>query len=505
MDVGTGLKNIGIGWNLHGDGKTPPPGEVVRPDERLSWGRTVGLGAQHVVAMFGATFIFPIIMGLDPNLAIMMSGIATVLFLIIVGGQVPSYLGTSASFVGGVAAIRAAGGDSATVTGAILVAGVVLALVGAVIHYLGAEVIHKILPPVVTGAVVMLIGFNLAPVVANVYWPQDQWIALLTLAFVVLATVMLRGFLARIAIFLGLVFGFAISWVADQVFGKINSFSPAVGKATEHYRVDFGGVKGADWIGLPSFHAPDFKTSAILLTLPAVIALIAENTGHVKAVSAMTGADLDKVLGRALIGDGVGTALSSAVGGSPTTTYAENIGVMAATRVYSTAAYYVAALVAILFGLCPKFGALIAATPGGVLGGITVVLYGMIGLLGAKIWIENRVDFANPINLVPVAAGIIIAIGNTSLKITDNFSLAGIAFGTLITVIGYHLVRVAAPKYMRDSHQASFGEVGFEHVTEEPGRGKGGNRPVKAGNGNRPAKSGGNRPGRPKGTATRRK
>ncbi|MEP6697242.1 MAG: solute carrier family 23 protein [Pseudonocardiales bacterium] len=496
---------IGIGWKLHGDGKTPPPGEVVRPDERLSWGRTVGLGAQHVVAMFGATFIFPIIMGLDPNLAIMMSGIATILFLVIVGGQVPSYLGTSASFVGGVAAIRAAGGDSATVTGAILVAGVVLGLVGAVIHFLGAEVIHKILPPVVTGAVVMLIGFNLAPVVANVYWPQDQWVALLTLAFVVLATVMLRGFLARIAIFLGLVFGFAVSWLADRIFGKIHSFSPAAGKATDHFRVDLGGLKGADWIGLPSFHAPDFKTSAILLTLPAVIALIAENTGHVKAVSAMTGADLDRVLGRALIGDGVGTALSSAVGGSPTTTYAENIGVMAATRVYSTAAYYVAAIVAILFGLCPKFGALIAATPGGVLGGITVVLYGMIGLLGAKIWIENRVDFANPINLVPVAAGIIIAIGNTSLQITKNFSLAGIAFGTLVTVVGYHLVRVAAPKYMRDAYAVSLGEAGFDAGAGDPRAGKGGNRPVKGGS-NRPAKAGGgNRPGNPRGTTTRRK
>jgi xanthine/uracil permease len=172
-----------IGWKLHGDGRTPPPGEVVRPDERLSWPRTAGIGAQHVVAMFGATFVFPIVMGLDPNLAIMMSGVATVLFLLIVGGRVPSYLGTSASFVGAVAAIRAAGGDSATVTGAILVAGAVLTLVGVLIHFAGAEVIHRVFPPVVTGAVVMLIGFNLAPVVATVYWPQDQWVALATLAF----------------------------------------------------------------------------------------------------------------------------------------------------------------------------------------------------------------------------------------------------------------------------------------------------------------------------------
>ena len=157
--------------------------------------------------------------------------------------------------------------------------------------------------------------------------------------------------------------------------------------------------------------------------LPAVIALIAENTGHVKAVAEMTGHDLDPVMGRAIAADGVGTVLATSVGGSPTTTYAENIGVMAATRVYSTAAYYVAAAVAILFGLSPKFGALVAATPGGVLGGITVVLYGMIGLLGAKIWKENGVDFGNPINLVPIAAGIIIGIGNVTLDITDDFSL----------------------------------------------------------------------------------
>jgi xanthine/uracil permease len=187
----------------------------------------------------------------------------------------------------------------------------------------------------------------------------------------------------------------------------------------------------------------------ILLVLPSVIALIAENTGHVKAVAEMTKDDLDPYLGRALLGDGVGTAVASAFGGSPTTTYAENIGVMAATRVYSTAAYYVAALVAILFGFSPKFGALVASTPGGVLGGITVVLYGMIGLLGAKIWKENGVDFGNPINLVPVAAGIVIGIGNVTLKFSDSFSLSGIALGTIVAVAAYHLAKVLAPAELR--------------------------------------------------------
>lgn len=453
---------MAIGWKVHGDGKTPPPGEVVRPDERLSWPRTAGIGAQHVVAMFGATFVFPIVMGLDPNLAIMMSGVATILFLLIVGGRVPSYLGTSASFVGAVAAIRAAGGSSAEVTGAILIAGLVLAAVGLLIHFLGPAVIHAVFPPVVTGAVVMLIGFNLAPVVADVYWPQDEWVALLTLTFAVLCAVLLRGFWARIAILLALVFGFALSWILDKTAGQITSVLPgqnlrdAAGKACPqegtycvvtafpHDRVSFDGVKAADWFGFPDLHGPDFKTSAILLALPAVIALIAENTGHVKAVAAMTGDDLDPVLGRAIAADGVGTALASSVGGSPTTTYAENIGVMAATRIYSTAAYYIAAVVAILFGLCPKFGALVAATPGGVLGGITVVLYGMIGLLGAKIWIENRVDFADPVNLVPVAAGIILAIGNVTLTITDDFPLQGIALGTIAVLVGYHALNAIA-------------------------------------------------------------
>src|SRR5256885_5925134 len=160
-----------LGWRVVHGGKTPPPGAVVRPDERLSWPRTIGLGAQHVVAMFGATFVFPIVMGLNPQLAIMMSGIATICFLLIVQGRVPSYLGTSASFVGGVVAIRQQLGTSADVTGAILIAGLVLAACGIAIHFLGSRVLHAVLPPLVTGAVVMLIGFNLAPAGATIYWP----------------------------------------------------------------------------------------------------------------------------------------------------------------------------------------------------------------------------------------------------------------------------------------------------------------------------------------------
>ncbi|GAB3785066.1 uracil-xanthine permease family protein [Nocardioides ungokensis] len=429
----------------------PAPGEPVGPRQRLSWGRTAGLGAQHVVAMFGATFVFPLVMGLDPNLAIMFSGICTILFLLICSNRVPSYLGTSASFVASVAAIRNQGGDSADVTGAIMIAGIVLLLVGVLVHFAGAGLIHKILPPAVTGAVVMLIGFNLAPVVAGIYWPQDQWIALLTATFMVCAAVLFPGFWSRIAVFLALIFGFVMSWVFDKVFGTINSVVPALGdKATEHDRLwAWSGVGKADWIGFPSgtlqdgvsvVHGPSFSLTFILLVLPGVIALIAENTGHVKAVAEMTGDDLDPYMGRAIGADGFATALASAFGGSPTTTYAENIGVMGATKVYSTAAYYVAAAVAILLGLCPKFGAVVNATPGGVLGGITVVLYGMIGLVGAKIWVENRVDFGDPVNMVGLAAGLIAGIGGVSLTFSDNFQLGGIALGTILVIVYFHLV-----------------------------------------------------------------
>jgi xanthine/uracil permease len=214
---------MAFGWKLYGDGRTPPLGEAVAPDERLSWPRTIGIGAQHVVAMFGATFVFPLIMGLDANLAIMMSGIATIIFLLVVNGRVPSYLGTSAAFVGGVVAVRANGGDDADVVGAILVSGVVLALVGLVISALGPRVVNAVLPPAVTGAVVIIIGFNLAPVVANTYWPQDQWVGLATMVFVVLASLLLRGFWARISVLLGLVFGYLLSALLDATAGPITS------------------------------------------------------------------------------------------------------------------------------------------------------------------------------------------------------------------------------------------------------------------------------------------
>lgn len=440
-------------WKVVHDGKTPPPGESVGPHERMSWGRTAGIGAQHVVAMFGATFVFPVVMGLDPNLAILFSGISTIIFLLIVKNSVPSYLGTSAAFVAGVAAIRAQGGDSAEVTGAIMIAGVLLLLVGVLVHFTGAGALKKVLPPAVTGAVVMLIGFNLAPVVAGIYWPQDQWVGLAVAVFMVIGAVLFPGFWGRIAVFLGLIFGFVLSWLLDVTIGGVERTAED-GTTGTFDRVNFAGLSDAAWFGLPSgtladgvdaIHAPSFSLTFVLLVIPGVIALIAENVGHVRAVAEMTGDDLDPYMGRALGADGFATALASSFGGAPTTTYAENIGVMSATRIYSTAAYYVAAGFAIILGLCPKFGVIINAIPDGVLGGVTLVLYGMIGLIGAKIWVDNGVDFGNPVNMVPLAAGLIAGIGDVTLKVTDTFELSGIAFGTLLVIVLYHLVKGREP------------------------------------------------------------
>jgi NCS2 family nucleobase:cation symporter-2 len=198
------------------------------------------------------------------------------------------------------------------------------------------------------------------------------------------------------------------------------------------------GITAAKWVAAPTFTTPEFKVSAIILFIPVVLVLIAENVGHVKAVSNMTGKDLDDQMGNALFADGVATTLAGAGGGSGTTTYAENIGVMAATRVYSTAAYWIAALGAIILSISPKFGAVLSAIPGGVLGGAQVALFGMIGILGAKIWIESRVNFADSTNLIVAGSAIIIGIADISWT-NGDFTFNGIINATVVAIVGYRV------------------------------------------------------------------
>ena len=419
-------------WTLHGDGQHLGPTEVVAPDERLTWSRTISIGMQHVVAMFGATFLVPVLTGFPPTTTIFFSGVGTLMFFLMTIGRgqrlgLPSYTGSSFAFISPVIAAKAHGGI-AVAHGGIIAAGAVLFVVGFLVDRYGSRWINVVMPPAVTGAVVALIGLNLAPVAISQF-TQQAWTGTITLAAIVLGTVMFKGFLGRISILLGVIVGYLVAWPQSQLTSLKTNWN------------------NADWLGWPNFTAPHFTWRAIALIVPVVIVLLAENTGHIKAVGSMTGRNLDGSLGRGFMGDGLATMTAGLGGGSGTTTYAENIGVMAATKVYSTAAYIVAGLTALALGLIPKFGALIVSIPVGVLGGATIVLYGLIAALGGRIWVENHVDFKNPVNLFPIAIGLIIGSANltwTSSGGHGDFSFNGIAIGAFATIIVYHVMAAVA-------------------------------------------------------------
>jgi len=429
---------MSLTWKRHGDGKTVAVNAIVFPEERLSWPKTIGFGAQHVVAMFGATFLVPLLTGFSPTATLFFSGLGTLLFLLITGNRLPSYLGSSFAFLAPIWAATAADGDLARASFGILAMGVLLALVGLVVHVTGTGWINALMPPVVMGSIVALIGFNLAPAVKDNWTGQNgdvadpaqsTIIALITLFAILLITVLFRGLIGRLSIVLGV----AVGYLAAALMGG----------------VDFAPVRDAAWIGLPQFHLAGnpFGDPTLWGLLPAflpvVLVLIAENVGHVKSVGLLIERDLDPVTGRALLADGLSTMLAGFGGGSGTTTYGENIGVMAATRVFSTAAYWVAGIIAVLLSFSPKVGAVINTIPPGVLGGVTVALYGLIGLIGVKIWIDNKVDFSKPINQFPAAVALIIGIANFTLEF-GSVVFNGIALGTVAAIAVYHLMRLVA-------------------------------------------------------------
>ena len=408
-------------WTLHGDGGAPRPGEVVGPRERLSWPATIGIGMQHVVAMFGATFLVPLITGFPPNTTLFFSAVGTILFLVITAGRMPSYLGSSFALIAPLTAATVSH-DHATALGGVVAVGLLLALIGVVVHVAGARWIDRVMPPTVTGAIVALIGFNLAPSA----WDNVQAApvtAIVTIVTICLVTVVFRGLLGRLSILVGVIIGYLTAVFRGEV--------------------DFEAIGDAAWLGLPQFQTPSFEPATFGIFLPVVLVLVAENIGHVKSVSAMTGENLDGLTGRALFADGLSTTLAGFGGGSGTTTYAENIGVMAATRVYSTAAYLVAGLTAFALAMIPKFGAAIATIPPGVLGGAATVLYGMIGMLGVRIWVQNRVDFSDPVNLNTAAISLIIGIANFTWA-SGDLVFNGIALGSAAALVVYHVMRAIA-------------------------------------------------------------
>jgi uracil-xanthine permease len=428
-------------WTVKRDG-------IIAPDERPPAGQAVALGVQHIFAMFGATFLGPVLMGFDPNVAIFFSGIGTFVFFICVRGRIPSYLGSSFSFIAVVAAATAYSGSGpnpnvATALGGIIACGAVYAVIGLVVMAVGYKWVEWLMPPVITGAIVMVIGLNLAHVAVSDLSGVASWyvnpaagqvndlflmtLGLLTTAAVLLVAAWAPGILRRLPILVGGVAGYVLYYIASNVLSLGGT------------PINFDKVGSAAWVGLPNFVAPKFDGNAITLIAPIAIVLVAENLGHIKAVAAMTGRNLDPYIGRGFLGDGIATMISGSGGGTGVTTYAENIGVMAVTKIYSSLVFLIAAVVAILMGLCPKFGQLIYTVPGPVIGGLAIVLFGLIATTGARIWVQNKVDFSETRNLVTVAAALTIGAGDLTLT-SGQFSLSGIAMACFGAIIVYQVL-----------------------------------------------------------------
>jgi putative pyrimidine permease RutG len=407
---------------------------VIAPDERLPASQTLALGLQHVVAMFGATVLAPLLMGFDPNVAIFFSGIGTLLFFLVVGGRVPSYLGSSFAFIAVVIAATgyAGSGPNANLGVAlsgIIAAGVLYAIIALVVMAIGYRWVDRLMPPVVTGSIVAVIGLNLAPIAVKGISGAalDTWIGVATIVMVGLVAVRAPGLARRLPILLGGLGGYLVYAICANVLG--------LGKP-----IDFSAVATAPWIGLPRLMLPVWSAQAVSLIAPVAVVLVAENLGHIKAVAAMTGRNLDPYLGRAFLGDALATMVAGAGGGTGVTTYAENIGVMAVTKVYSTLLFVVAAVIAIMLGFSPKFGALIMTIPGPVLGGLSIVVFGLITATGGRIWVQNGVDFSRARNLVTAAVTLTIGAGDLALRL-GGFTLGGIGTATFGAILLYQLFR----------------------------------------------------------------
>ncbi len=374
---------------------------VVLPDERLPTAAAVPMGIQHLLAMSGSTIVAPLLMGFDPNVAVFFSGIGTLLFFLMTGGRVPSYLGSSFAFIAVVIAVTGYSGSGPNpniglALGGIIACGALYAVIGLVVMTIGTGWVEKLMPPAVTGAIGVAIGLNLAPVAVGQLKGTGAHMTIAMLTVLCMAMISAYGPLAtkRIAVLLALLFGYCLVLIFGNGLGMVPG-------------INFAAVSAAPWFGLPAFAKPVFTWPAITLIAPVAIVLVAENLGHIKALGSITGQNMDRYIGRGFLGDGLATMISGSGGGTGVTTYAENIGVMAMTKVYSTLIFVIAAIVAIALGMSPKFGAILQTIPAPVLAGLAVSVFGLIASAMARIWVVNKVNFADPRNLFTVGVALI--------------------------------------------------------------------------------------------------
>lgn len=400
--------------------------KVIQTDEKLPILQAIPLALQHLMAMFGATVLVPLLTGLDPSLAIMTSGAGTILYLILTKNKIPSYLGSSFAFIGPIAAVAATKGIPAAL-GGLVVGGLLYVVVAIIIKGFGTAWINKVLPPALVGAVVIVIGLGLAGVAVGMatkgggdaFAINNVIIALITLAAAVAFSSYFKGFLSTIPVLLGIVVGY----VAAIPMGM----------------VDFQPVLDAAWLGLPTLVFPEWDLGAILIIAPVALVVIIEHIGHLLVVNEIVGKDFTPLLPESLAGDGLATALSAMVGGSPSTTYAENIGVMAVTKVYATQIFwYAGAFAFVIGGFVPKLKFLIQSIPVPVMGGISLLLFGLIASSGLRMLVESGIDYGHSRNLILSSVVLVIGIGmettGTVIPLGD-YVLPGMATATFLGII----------------------------------------------------------------------
>lgn len=405
----------------------------IQVHERPPLGQSIPLGLQHLFAMFGSTVLVPIIFGVNPATILLMNGIGTILYLFITKGKIPAYLGSSFAFISPVLVVldkyQGEEGYSYALGGFLLV-GLVLTIVGLIVRFAGTAWIDVVFPPAAMGAIVAVIGLELVPVAAEMAgwippadagadWTMDKksaTVALLTLLITIVFWVTLRGFLKIIPILLGIISGYVIAWL----FGLLS----------------FEAVENASWVTLPEFYAMKIDWTSILIILPAALVLIPEHIGHLFVTSNIVGKDLarDPGLDRSLMGNGISTMISSFFGSTPNTTYGENIGVLAITRVYSTWVLGIAAMMAILLSFLGKLAALIQSIPTPVMGGISLLLFGIIGASGIRMLVESKVDYSKSQNLILTSIVLVIGISGASVQIGE-VALKGMGLATIVAII----------------------------------------------------------------------
>jgi uracil permease len=397
-------------------------------------GQWLTLSLQHLFAMFGATILVPYLVGLSPSLALISSGLGTLAFLLLTKMKVPAYLGSSFAYIAPIIAAKSAGGPGAAMLGT-FIAGLVYVIVALVIKMAGHRWIMKLLPPVVVGPVIIVIGLALSGTAVGMAMnnPAGKYsllhfsVALVTLAATIIFSIYLRGMLSIIPILAGIVIGYIYALIVGIV--------------------DFQPVLKAHWFEMPQFIIPfvsykvKFSWDIILLMAPVAVVTISEHIGHQMVLSKVVGRDYikDPGLHRSIMGDGTATLISSLIGGPPKTTYGENIGVLAITRVYSVYVIAGAAIFAIVFGFIGKITALIHSIPTPVMGGVSILLFGIIASSGLRMLVDSKIDFGDKRNLVISSVILVIGIGGAFIKVSDKFQIQGMAlaaiFGVLLNLI----------------------------------------------------------------------